>query len=121
MGGTFMSTDLVFDAMRLAEHAHRPRPRSPHHCEAPDGEDRPFCFICLTEIVKEISEGKLFTKKWAPKAQIFASDNTHAENIVEVEREGIGNRNNLANCSLGHVGVQSSGQALCHTADPSFA
>ena len=44
------STDLVLDAMRLAEYAHRNRAQGPHHRKAPPGTDRPAYFIHLAEV-----------------------------------------------------------------------
>lgn len=42
--------DLVLDAMRLAEYAHRNRAQGPHHRKAPPGIDRPSYFIHLAEV-----------------------------------------------------------------------
>lgn len=42
--------DLVLNAMRLAEHAHRTRSAGPHYRKAPAGEDRPAYFIHLAEV-----------------------------------------------------------------------
>lgn len=42
--------NLVLNAMRLAERAHRTRPEGPHHRKAPEGEDRPAYFIHLAEV-----------------------------------------------------------------------
>lgn len=36
--------------MRLAEYAHRTRPKGPHHRKAPPGADRPAYFIHLAEV-----------------------------------------------------------------------
>jgi len=44
------AANLVLEAMRLAERAHRTRPQGPHHRKAPDGEDRPAYFIHLAEV-----------------------------------------------------------------------
>jgi (p)ppGpp synthase/HD superfamily hydrolase len=50
MGDESTARDLVLDAMRLAERAHRTRPQGPHHRKAPEGEDRPAYFIHLAEV-----------------------------------------------------------------------
>ncbi len=42
--------DLVLDAMRPAERAHRTRPEGPHHRKASEGADRPAYFIHLAEV-----------------------------------------------------------------------
>lgn len=50
MGETINTENLVLDAMRLAERAHRTRPQGPHHRKAPEGEDRPAYFIHLAQV-----------------------------------------------------------------------
>jgi len=42
--------DLVLRAIRLAEYAHRNRPKGPHFRKAPEGQDRPYYFVHLTEV-----------------------------------------------------------------------
>lgn len=48
--------DLVLDAMRLAERAHRHRN---HFRKAPEGEDRPAYFLHLTEVAWMLEESGL--------------------------------------------------------------
>ena len=50
MGEQQSMENLVLDAKRLAERAHRTRPQGPHHCKVPEGEDRPPYFIYLAEV-----------------------------------------------------------------------
>ncbi|WP_419174319.1 HD domain-containing protein [Desulfosediminicola sp.] len=42
--------DLVLNAIRLAEYAHRNRPQGPHFRKAPPGQDRPCYFVHPAEV-----------------------------------------------------------------------
>ena len=59
MGENINQNNLVLDAMRLAERAHRIRPQGPHHRKAPDGEDRPAYFIHLAEVGWMLQDAEL--------------------------------------------------------------
>lgn len=54
--GTRLLKDLVLNAMRLAEYAHR---RREHFRKAPPGEDRPAYFIHLAEVAWMLQEAGL--------------------------------------------------------------
>lgn len=54
-----MMDDLVLRAMRLAEFAHRDRPKGPHLRKAPVGWDRPPYFIHLAEVGWMLQEAGL--------------------------------------------------------------
>lgn len=56
---TETAVNLVLEAMRLAERAHRTRPQGPHHRKAPEGEDRPAYFIHLAEVGWMLQEAGL--------------------------------------------------------------
>lgn len=55
----FDNDDLVLRAMRLAEYAHRTRPKGPHLRKGPDGSDRPPYFIHLAEVGWMLQEAGL--------------------------------------------------------------
>ena len=59
MGENINQNNLVLDAMRLAERAHRIRPQGPHHRKAPDGEVRPAYFIHLAEVGWMLQDAEL--------------------------------------------------------------
>lgn len=59
MDGKVQLENLVLDAMRLAERAHRTRKEGPHHRKAPDGEDRPAYFIHLAEVAWMLQDAGL--------------------------------------------------------------
>ncbi len=57
--GRKKDSDLVLDAMRLAEFSHRTRKEGPHYRKAPKGEDRPAYFIHLAEVAWMLQEAGL--------------------------------------------------------------
>jgi (p)ppGpp synthase/HD superfamily hydrolase len=48
--------DLVLRAIRLSEYAHRNRPQGPHFRKAPEGKDRPYYYVHLTEVAWMLSD-----------------------------------------------------------------
>ena len=52
----YLTGDLVLQAIRIAEYAHRNRPQGPHFRKAPGNEDRPYYFVHLAEVAWMLSD-----------------------------------------------------------------
>lgn len=50
--------DLVLNAIRLAEYAHRNRPQGPHFRKAPPGQDRPYYFVHPAEVAWLLADAR---------------------------------------------------------------
>lgn len=82
MGETINTENLVLDAMRLAERAHRTRPQGPHHRKNPEGEDRPAYFIHLAQVGWMLQDAGLLDK--GHPANVFTKQD-HATQLDKFE------------------------------------
>src|SRR5690242_14412759 len=61
LAAPLLSGDLVLDAMRISEWAHRTQYHKggPHHRKAPEGEDRPSYFLHLSQVAWLLESARL--------------------------------------------------------------